>query len=115
MSVLCRTCSTSPSVVRQTGRRPEPPTTERQRGKVGGEGGIRTHVPLTGQDAFEAPPLRPLLPLLRSMGPLSHSPSRCALGPALRAGSLRPSLAARLASLDAPLRKRARTWRTLEL
>ena len=26
----------------------------------GGEGGIRTHVPLTGQDAFEAPPLRPL-------------------------------------------------------
>ena len=28
--------------------------------KDGGEGGIRTHVPLTGQDAFEAPPLRPL-------------------------------------------------------
>ena len=28
--------------------------------KVGGEGGIRTHVPLTRQDAFEAPPLRPL-------------------------------------------------------
>src|SRR5688500_12928181 len=28
--------------------------------KVGGEGGIRTPVPLTGQDAFEAPPLRPL-------------------------------------------------------
>ena len=27
---------------------------------IGGEGGIRTHVPLTGQDAFEAPPLRPL-------------------------------------------------------
>ena len=26
----------------------------------GGEGGIRTHVPITGQDAFEAPPLRPL-------------------------------------------------------
>ena len=26
----------------------------------GGEGGIRTHVPLTRQDAFEAPPLRPL-------------------------------------------------------
>ena len=26
----------------------------------GGESGIRTHVPLTGQDAFEAPPLRPL-------------------------------------------------------
>ena len=30
------------------------------RAKAGGEGGIRTHVPLTGQDAFEAPPLRPL-------------------------------------------------------
>ena len=28
--------------------------------KLGGEGGIRTHVPLTRQDAFEAPPLRPL-------------------------------------------------------
>ena len=26
----------------------------------GGEGGIRTHVPLARQDAFEAPPLRPL-------------------------------------------------------
>src|SRR5688572_31372409 len=26
----------------------------------GGEGGIRTHVPVTRQDAFEAPPLRPL-------------------------------------------------------
>src|SRR4029450_6875930 len=28
--------------------------------KAGGEGGIRTHVPVTRQDAFEAPPLRPL-------------------------------------------------------
>ena len=28
--------------------------------KYGGEGGIRTHVPVTRQDAFEAPPLRPL-------------------------------------------------------
>ena len=28
--------------------------------EVGGEGGIRTPVPLTRQDAFEAPPLRPL-------------------------------------------------------
>src|ERR1043166_6288576 len=26
----------------------------------GGEGGIRTHVPVARQDAFEAPPLRPL-------------------------------------------------------
>ncbi len=29
-------------------------------GVGGGEGGIRTHVPVTRQDAFEAPPLRPL-------------------------------------------------------
>src|SRR5262245_37064534 len=28
--------------------------------EIGGEGGIRTHVPVTRQDAFEAPPLRPL-------------------------------------------------------
>src|SRR5688500_19835347 len=28
--------------------------------EFGGEGGIRTHVPLARQDAFEAPPLRPL-------------------------------------------------------
>jgi hypothetical protein len=28
--------------------------------KDGGEGGIRTPVPITRQDAFEAPPLRPL-------------------------------------------------------
>ncbi len=30
------------------------------RSKVGGEGGIRTPVRITPQDAFEAPPLRPL-------------------------------------------------------
>jgi hypothetical protein len=42
----------------------------------GGEGGIRTHVPVTRQDAFEAPPLRPLRYLsarptaaLRPVGP----------------------------------------------
>ena len=35
------------------------PATER-RDEGGGEGGIRTHVPVTRQDAFEAPPLRPL-------------------------------------------------------
>src|SRR5437867_12779824 len=29
-------------------------------GGVGGEGGIRTHVPVTRQHAFEARPLRPL-------------------------------------------------------
>ena len=27
---------------------------------IGGEGGIRTHVPVARQDAFEAPQLRPL-------------------------------------------------------
>src|SRR5436190_10566831 len=37
----------------------EPPTTERSE-EDGGEGGIRTPVPVTRQDAFEAPPLRPL-------------------------------------------------------
>ncbi len=38
--------------------------------KIGGEGGIRTHVPVTRQDAFEAPPLRPLryLSLIVSAG-----------------------------------------------
>src|SRR6059058_1196209 len=41
-----------------TASRPAPP--ERARASVGGEGGIRTHVPVTRQDAFEAPPLRPL-------------------------------------------------------
>src|SRR5205814_2426533 len=38
-------------------------TWKRPRGaafKNGGEGGIRTPVPVTRQDAFEAPPLRPL-------------------------------------------------------
>jgi hypothetical protein len=33
---------------------------ERARETIGGEGGIRTPVPVTRQDAFEAPPLRPL-------------------------------------------------------
>ena len=33
---------------------------QRERNRNGGEGGIRTHVPVTRQDAFEAPPLRPL-------------------------------------------------------
>src|SRR5947199_3987196 len=30
---------------------------------VGGEGGIRTHVPVTRQDAFEAPPTTTSVPL----------------------------------------------------
>jgi hypothetical protein len=34
--------------------------TEPKARDFGGEGGIRTHVPVTRQDAFEAPPLRPL-------------------------------------------------------
>src|SRR5215813_3583222 len=38
------------------------------RAKGGGEGGIRTPVPLAGQDAFEAPPLRPLRYLSRPVG-----------------------------------------------
>ena len=33
---------------------------KRSGAKFGGEGGIRTHVPVTRQDAFEASPLRPL-------------------------------------------------------
>jgi hypothetical protein len=43
------------------------PRAKRAIGEGGGEGGIRTHVPLTGQDAFEAPPLRPL----RYLSPVS--------------------------------------------
>ena len=39
---------------------PRRQSTEPKARKIGGEGGIRTHVPLTRQDAFEAPPLRPL-------------------------------------------------------
>src|SRR5690349_8954217 len=38
---------------------PKPRASERL-AKDGGEGGIRTPVPVTRQDAFEAPPLRPL-------------------------------------------------------
>ena len=38
--------------------------------EVGGEGGIRTHVPVTRQDAFEAPPLRPLRYLSAEAGPI---------------------------------------------
>ena len=41
---------------RSSGRR----KASRTAAKAGGEGGIRTPVPVTRQDAFEAPPLRPL-------------------------------------------------------
>src|SRR5215207_3593543 len=62
----------------------------------------------------------PLRLLLRSMGPLLHSPSRCALGVPLRGTSLRPSLAAAGASYFArwapstvliSLRARGAAWR----
>ena len=48
----------------------EPSRSSREaRAKAGGEGGIRTPVPVTRQDAFEAPPLRPLRYLsLTSLG-----------------------------------------------
>jgi hypothetical protein len=56
----------------------------------GGEGGIRTHVPVTRQDAFEAPPLRPLRYL--SVTYSAQAPSgglRCALAVRLRRTTLR--------------------------
>src|SRR5689334_5507530 len=47
---------------------------EREGVRNGGEGGIRTPVPVTRQDAFEAPPLRPLRYL--SVGPAeNYNPS----------------------------------------
>jgi hypothetical protein len=65
--------------------------------KDGGEGGIRTHVPLTGQDAFEAPPLRPLRYLsvfhYARWGPL-NIPHLAARSRSPSATSLRRSLAA---------------------
>src|SRR6476620_8961047 len=57
--------------------------------KVGGEGGIRTPVPVTRQDAFEAPPLRPLR-YLSVIG---------ARGFAARLGSLRYARSSLLAPL----------------
>ena len=39
---------------------PKPASEASGLAKAGGEGGIRTPVPVTRQDAFEAPPLRPL-------------------------------------------------------
>jgi hypothetical protein len=47
---------------------------ERKKLKCGGEGGIRTHVPVTRQDAFEAPPLRPLRYLSGSSARGPHDP-----------------------------------------
>jgi hypothetical protein len=44
-------------------------TDETKLSEFGGEGGIRTHVPLARQDAFEAPPLRPLRYLSARAGP----------------------------------------------
>jgi hypothetical protein len=67
--------------------------------KVGGEGGIRTPVPVTRQDAFEAPPLRPLR-YLSLFG---------ARGYAARLSSLRYART----SLLAPLRSRGRPSSTV--
>ena len=64
--------------------------------KAGGEGGIRTHVPVTRQDAFEAPPLRPL----RYLSVLSARGRRCAAVPSgrsLQLTALRSLFAARSA------------------
>src|SRR5207244_1613199 len=71
---------------------------------VGGEGGIRTHVPVTRQDAFEASPLRPLRylserqmrvkrtfhyspPEPRTPSPEPPAPSHQCLSPFLKKGS----------------------------
>ena len=69
-----------------------PTVARRRRAKVGGEGGIRTPVPVTRQDAFEAPPLRPLryLSIITTLGakPLaarSRSPSATAFQRSLAA------------------------------
>ena len=59
----------------------------------GGEGGIRTHVPVTRQDAFEAPPLRPLRYLSVYHSARRASPPRCALAAPLRGAARRRSLA----------------------
>src|SRR3954454_16496296 len=87
--------------------------------KVGGEGGIRTPVPVTRQDAFEAPPLRPLRYLsiyyyarwslfrfstsLRARGRLWRLPS----GARLRQHFARWSLF----TFSTSLRARGRLWR----
>src|SRR5215207_356545 len=67
----------------------------------GGEGGIRTPVPVTRQDAFEAPPLRPLRYLSVSYFARSLAP-RCALGVPLRGTPFQPSLASYFARSLAP-------------
>src|SRR5918994_4875969 len=76
-----------------------------ERTEFGGEGGIRTHVPLTRQDAFEAPPLRPLRYLSVPGSPASpaHAP-----GGAMRNTRLYTAESART-SLRRPARPRTRT------
>ena len=56
------------------------------RTKFGGEGGIRTHVPVSRQDAFEAPPLRPLRYLSAYV---VGGGAVVSLSPALRSGDCR--------------------------
>src|SRR2546428_3108787 len=77
--------------------------------KAGGEGGIRTHVPLTGQDAFEAPPLRPLRYLsVRLAEPKLPSAVRLR-AVALRRDSLRVATGAKAGPL---IITRQRIWRS---
>src|SRR3990167_4587389 len=65
--------------------RAEPKLRAKRGAKAGGEGGIRTPVPVTRQDAFEAPPLRPLRYLSVSYfarwGPFFPSPPPAFAGP----------------------------------
>src|SRR5689334_18652098 len=66
-----RPCRAEAEAWRQE-RSPEPPSTETQSVEGnGGEGGIRTHVPVTRQTAFEAVPLRPLRYLSAEALPLA--------------------------------------------
>src|SRR5688572_32428776 len=83
---------------------------ERLAKEDGGEGGIRTPVPVTRQDAFEAPPLRPLR-YLSVYYYARGKAARCALGPPLRGGSFQPSLAGRRSRSSSNLRPKRRLLR----
>src|SRR5688500_18708678 len=76
--------------------------------EFGGEGGIRTHVPLTRQDAFEAPPLRPLRYLSEHTIIHVDPPAGRPLTAAGRLRSRRRSRARPEASPRAPCRARRR-------
>jgi len=66
--------------------------------KCGGEGGIRTPVPVTRQDAFEAPPLRPLRYLSVIWRSRPGSSRRVPSGRSLRLASLARRFAGSLRS-----------------